>query len=387
MRGAQLHRTFTHSLPLQVVCTLLLVATLSRWGAHPCQPGLLRSQGKAGDSAVWRWLINLAGGQEAAGPAVAAMLGACAGCVGHSLADIFYVVPVRLAWPHPAEFSYPLVLPAKEAFTNRLFKLAMLGDFASDALFFVPVVYLCTTRGLHAALWPRFARFWAFQLAVLVAHLHPALMDDRYHHEDFIYWLHAPCGMAFILTLFASPIMLHDAVTALTCPDVAAARAEAAAKAALALLPADQAASGVMDAAARLSSDDPVSPASSCGASKPADGPATEDAYPSSHGTARKRATPQRRRSWNAGMWRQRGGQEEGEDAAPHGAQDQPAVAGGARVRRSLVGTSASLFQARSRLLGGCVRGGDSSDDGEECSSPRKPLMPRRPNSFTVDHY
>ena len=248
----------------------------------------------------------------------------------------------------------------------------MLGDFASDALFFVPVVYLCATRGLHASLWPRFARFWAFQLAVLVAHLHPALMDDRYHHEDFIYWLHAPCGMAFIMTLFASPIMLHDAVTALTSPREAAARAEAAAKAALALLPAGQAASGVLDGAARLSSDDPVSPASSCGASKPADGVAQEDGY----ATARK-AAPQRRRSWNAGMWRQRGAQEEGVVVHQGGA---------VRVRRSLVGTSASLFQARSRLLGGCARGGDSSDDGEECSSPRKPLVPRRPSSFNVDH-
>jgi hypothetical protein len=255
------------------------------------------------------------------------------------------------------------------------------GDFASDALFFVPVIYLCATRGLHAALWPRFARFWAFQLAVLVAHLHPALMDDRYHHEDFIYWLHAPCGMAFIMTLFASPIMLHDAVTQLTSPLEAAARAEAAAKAALASMPVGQAASGVLDAAARLSSDDPVSPASSCGASKPAegaDGGAQEDGY----ATARKRATPQRRRSWNAGMWRQRGNA-----AAEEGVVTPQGAAGIARARRSLVGTSASLFQARSRLLGGCARGGDSSDDGEECSSPRKPLGPRRPSSFNVDHY
>ena len=116
----QLHRTFTHSLPLQLLCTIILVASLARFGAHrQGASSTPPSRGDRGDSGVWRGLIRLAGGREAAGPAVAALLGACAGCIGHSLADVFYVVPVRLAWPHTAEFSYPLLLPAKEDFTNR----------------------------------------------------------------------------------------------------------------------------------------------------------------------------------------------------------------------------------------------------------------------------
>ena len=53
---------------------------------------------------------------------MAAVLGIAAGAVSHVLADIFYVVPVELLWPLPHKFSYPLLLPAREQFTQRLYK-------------------------------------------------------------------------------------------------------------------------------------------------------------------------------------------------------------------------------------------------------------------------
>ena len=84
----------------------------------------------------------------------------------------------------------------------------MLGDFFSDNFYIVPLLYVCWYYKLHEDTWRRFALFWAFQSLVSVAHLHPALMDDRYDHEDFIYWLFAPCGCMFMLVLNLSPLLL-----------------------------------------------------------------------------------------------------------------------------------------------------------------------------------
>ena len=362
-------------MPLILLATFVLVAlsskVVSRLRCLAPRESSVTEEAYCRDSAVWRGLVRLAGGNEAVcGPAVAAVLGACAGCIGHSLADIFYVVPVRLAWPHTAEFSYPVLLPPKGEFTNRVFKLAMLGDFASDSLFFIPLAYMCAQYGLHGDRWRQFARFWACQLLILAAHLHPALMDDRYHHEDFIYWLHCPCGMAFMLTLFASPIALHEGVTALVCPAESRRRAQEKEKAAAeyAMLPATpvgQATSGIADAAA-MARGNTASPASSSGASAPA----LDAAYvfASNAATPRKHTPSQpRRRSWNAGMLRRR--------SSVADAQPEPEGA-----RRSVAFTT-----ARSRIVR--VAGGYySSDEGEECSSPRK-AVPRRPSSFNVDHY
>jgi hypothetical protein len=161
-----------------------------------------------------------------AGDGVAAVLGVTAGCVAHVLADVFYVVPVQLLWPHPRQFTFPLLLPPREAFTNRTFKLAMLADFFSDNLYILPLLFVCAKYRCHEATWRRFAAFWAFQAAVVLAHLHPALMDNRYSHEDFIYWLHLPCGMAFILVLNVSPLLLRDGVRVLSFPKEAAAERE-----------------------------------------------------------------------------------------------------------------------------------------------------------------
>ncbi len=146
------------------------------------------------------------------------MLGVACGCLCHVIADVFYVVPVQLFWPAARQFSYPLLLPPRHLFTNRLYKLAMLADFFSDNMYILPLLRVCAVHRLHEATWRRFAAFWAFQAAVVIAHLHPALMDDRYSHEDFIYWLHCPCGMAFILVLNCSPVLLRDAVCVLAFP-------------------------------------------------------------------------------------------------------------------------------------------------------------------------
>ena len=59
---------------------------------------------------------------QRAGDSVAAVLGVAAGAVCHVLSDIFYIVPVELLWPLPHKFSYPLLLPARELFTPRLYK-------------------------------------------------------------------------------------------------------------------------------------------------------------------------------------------------------------------------------------------------------------------------
>jgi hypothetical protein len=220
--------------------------------------------------------------------------------VAHVLADVFYVVPVQLLWPHPRQFAFPLLLPPREAFTNRTFKLAMLADFFSDNLYILPLLFVCAKYRCHEATWRRFAAFWAFQAAVVLAHLHPALMDDRYSHEDFIYWLHLPCGMAFILVLNVSPLLLRDGVRVLSFPKEAAAereerlRDEAAARKAVADEEADAkraarpAASGHESAVVPfpLCTGAAVSPASS-GASAGADAPravsdttgAVSDAY------------------------------------------------------------------------------------------------------------
>jgi len=161
---------------------------------------------------------------------VAAVLGVAAGAVCHVLSDVFYVVPVQLLWPHPAKFAYPLLLPPRERFSNRMYKLAMLGDLFSDNLYIVPVLYVCWRYKLHEETWRRFALFWAFQSLVIVAHLHPALLDDRYGHEDFIYWLFCPCGCAFMAVLDLSPLLLPDAIRVLVFPREGPALALAAAQ-------------------------------------------------------------------------------------------------------------------------------------------------------------
>ena len=202
---------------------------------------------------------------------MAAVLGVAAGAVCHVLSDIFYIVPVELLWPHPAKFAYPLLLPARDAFTPRLYKLAMLGDFFSDNLYIVPLLYVCWRYQLHEATWRRFALFWAFQSLVIVAHLHPALMDDRYDHEDFIYWLFCPCGCAFMLVLNLSPLLLPDAIRVLAFPVEGPAALEAAqARQAKAAGPveASRAHSGVGDAGGSVLEAE--SPAAS-GASAPSD--------------------------------------------------------------------------------------------------------------------
>ena len=217
------------------------------------------------------------------------MLGVAAGAVSHVLADIFYIVPVELLWPLPHKFSYPLLLPAREHFTPRLYKcvargarpqrqrvltraiiclrrLAMLGDFFSDNFYIVPLLYVCWYYKLHEDTWRRFALFWAFQSLVIVAHLHPALMDDRYDHEDFIYWLFCPCGCLFMCVLNLSPLLLPDAIRLLAFPKEGPAALEAAqhrlAKQAPCAEPA-RAHSGVGDAGQAVSALAADSPASS----------------------------------------------------------------------------------------------------------------------------
>lgn len=171
--------------------------------------------------------MRLAGGSRSGGgggcdarvgTAVAAILGVAAGCVGHTLADVFYVVPVSLFWPYPISFSYPLLLPPKEKFTNHLIKAAMLGDFASDSLFFLPLLWVCARHRMHAPRSFYFAAFWAFQLFLLAGFTHPALMDDAVHHEVFVWWLHAPWGILFICVLNASPLLLPHAIAQLAFP-------------------------------------------------------------------------------------------------------------------------------------------------------------------------
>ena len=151
----------------------------------------------------------------------------------------------------------------------------MLGDFFSDNLYIVPLLYVCWYYKLHEDTWRRFALFWAFQSLVIVAHLHPALMDDRYDHEDFIYWLFCPCGCAFMVVLNLSPLLLPDAIRLLAFPKEGPAALEAAQhrlskSATHAELPACRAHSGVDDAGQALSPAAAESPASS-GASAPSE--------------------------------------------------------------------------------------------------------------------
>ncbi len=197
------------------------------------------------------------------------MLGVAAGALCHVLSDVFYIVPVQLLWPHPAKFSYPLLLPAREDFTPRLYKLAMLADFFSDNLYIVPMLYVCWCYKLHEAVWRRFALFWAFQTLVIVAHLHPALMDERYGYEDFIYWLFCPCGAAFMLVLNCSPLLLPDAVRVLAFPREGPAALQRHAKAGAGVPEAARAHSGVGDAGGALPG--PAESPASSGASAPSE--------------------------------------------------------------------------------------------------------------------
>jgi hypothetical protein len=149
--------------------------------------------------------------------ATAGLLGGCIGALCHSLIDVFYVCPVRLAWPHPREWSVPLLLPSKAHFSNLLFKVVTLADFACDLLFFaLPVLLTCRRHSLHGVAARRFAVAWAAEaLILLICCSPPLLANEELHHEDFIFWLHAPCGVLFILATLASPLVLRDAVLAL----------------------------------------------------------------------------------------------------------------------------------------------------------------------------
>lgn len=87
-------------------------------------------------------------------------------------------------------------------------------DFLSDpALFYLPLLWVCRTKGLHVGLRGKVAVFAAAQLAVLAVFL-PALHDRLVSHEDFILWLHVP-GFFWIVFSMVSPLMLRDAVVAI----------------------------------------------------------------------------------------------------------------------------------------------------------------------------
>jgi len=358
VRAPQLHRTFTHSIPLILLFTLLAVARCRHWPSAHAHSDCPSPDAEC--NRVWRSLLWLAGGDACCGAAVAAVLGACCGCLGHTLIDIFYIVPVQLFWPLPREFSYPLLLPAKSDFTNRLFKLAMLGDYASDFLYVLPLLFVCHKYALHEGAWRRFGAFWAGQAAVLFAHLHPALMCDSYHHEDFIYWLHMPCGMLFMLILFASPLLLRDAVHCLSSPaDPAWRQKTAKALRGAADAPAETARAAHSSAEGLALYERPdggaASPASS-GGSAPSLTPAPHAGSPPSRTRPR---TLRRFSSWDAG---------DGEPRPLH------KRAASSLQRRQTGASAASFFRG--------ALGADSDEQGEECSSPQRGR--RRGGSFTV---
>ena len=239
----QLHRTATHSVPVVVITTLLCIyaarharsSTLLTLLAPEGLP-LPRSKRAGLGSTPWRALVRLAGGRAHA-DAVAALLGVALGALIHAGLDIFYIVPVRLFWPHPLQFAFPLLLPPKHLLTSRQLKLAAAGDFISDALYFVPVLLFCRARRLHLERLPWLAAFWAAQILIVLGFALGPLMSESVPWQDFVLMLHAPAGFLFLCVLNISPLLLIDAMAALggapaTAPATASAPAPAPAPAA-----------------------------------------------------------------------------------------------------------------------------------------------------------
>ena len=162
----------------------------------------------------------------------ATLVGLLLGSLTHCIADVFYVVPVSLAWPHPRAWSYPILLPPLAQFTNSLYKTMILCDYSCDVLFWGLPLLAVAARSpaqLDGGRCRLFAKLWALELALLAAHLHPSLFgDDEYHYERFIYRLHAVGGgMGFILLTFASVLALPQCTLALALPAASAPAAAA----------------------------------------------------------------------------------------------------------------------------------------------------------------